>query len=214
MTMRSRRSAAGVFLAILLAGIGAATAQTAPGGGQGAQRAPAGAQSGAAKPADGKAAGDARPVEPEPGSTTASYGDWVLRCQRIGEGDKVARLCEVAQVIQVANQSAPIAQIAIGRVPGDTSLHLTLLTPVNLIFPNEIRVAPPAGKPMLELELRRCLPGGCFAESRVTDEQLKALSVAEGQGKIGFKDAAGQTVQLPFSPRGLQQALAGLAREK
>src|SRR5262249_6405145 len=53
------------------------------------------------------------PAAPDngPSSTTAVYGDWVVRCgQQAG-----TRICEVAQTIYVQGQQTPIALIAIGR---------------------------------------------------------------------------------------------------
>src|SRR5262249_52420613 len=52
------------------------------------------------------------PAEPgAPSATTASYGDWVLRCSQTAD----TPVCEVAQTIYVQGQQAPIAVVAIGR---------------------------------------------------------------------------------------------------
>lgn len=165
-----------------------------------------------AKPAAGPT--KAAPVGGEPGATTATYGDWTLRCQRIGEGDKTSKVCEVVQAVQAANQRGPIAQIAIGHLPGDATLRLTAALPVNLSFPNEIRLNLPGSKPIaLTLELRRCLPSACFADMEFKGDQMKTLLAADASGTLGFRDAAGQVIAVPVSPRGLQQAVAALQKE-
>ncbi len=69
------------------------------------------------------------PVSSEPGTTIASYGDWVLRCQRVGAQGKTTRVCEVAEMIQVQGQNTPIAQVAIGRMARGEPLRLTAAVP-------------------------------------------------------------------------------------
>src|SRR5690348_16533453 len=50
-------------------------------------------------------------VEGSPTATTATYGDWVVRCSQSGD----TQFCEVAQTIFLQGQQAPIAVVAIGR---------------------------------------------------------------------------------------------------
>ncbi len=166
---------------------------------------PAGAQ--AAKPGSAPA-----PVSADPASTSATFGDWVLRCQRIGDGDKARKICEVAQVIQLPNQPRPVAEVALGRPPGEAALRLTAMLPASVTFPSSVSFAltdrPPHGA---DLQWRRCLPVACFADAVATDDSVKAWRGAEA-GRLGFKDAGGHDVELPISFRGLAQALDALAR--
>jgi invasion protein IalB len=76
-----------------------------------------------------------------------------------------------------------------------------------------VRVAADDKDPQpLELSWRRCVPGGCFAETELKDDVLKRYRAQTANGKMQFKDAAGREVPLPFSFRGLPQALDGLAK--
>ena len=59
-------------------------------------------------------------VSAEPANTSATYGDWVMRCQRVGEGAAAKRMCEVAQTIRVQQGRDPVAEVALGRLPGYT----------------------------------------------------------------------------------------------
>ncbi|AMB44415.1 invasion associated locus B family protein [Methylobacterium sp. AMS5] len=157
------------------------------------------------------------PVPSEPGVTTASYGDWVLRCQRLGPPEKTVRLCEVSQGMQVQGQPAPIAQVAIGRVPGETELRMTALLPVAVSFPSTVRVGldeRDVKASMPDLAWRRCLPGGCLADGAVKEEVLKRWREAEAPGRLLFKDAGGQEMALPLSFRGLGPALDALGKER
>jgi invasion protein IalB len=156
------------------------------------------------------------PVPAEPGVTTASYGDWVLRCQRLGTAEKATRLCEVSQAMQVQGQAAPIAQVAIGRVPGEAELRVTALLPVAVSFPSTVRIGlegSDAKGRVLDLAWLRCLPGGCLADGPVKEEVLKRWREGETPGRLLFKDANGQDIAIPLSFRGLKAALDALGKE-
>lgn len=172
---------------------------------------PAQAQSPRAKPAGPEAA----PTVPaEPGLTTATYGDWVLRCQRLA-GDNAGRVCEVSQTIQAQGQPAPVAQIAIGRLPGQDGLRMTVLLPANVGFPSGVRVAEVKdAKSGLDLAWRRCNPGACVADGAATEAVLGNWRKTEDAGRIAFKDADGREVAVSLSLRGLGPALDALAKEK
>lgn len=158
------------------------------------------------------AAETAPAVSSEPGSTTATYGDWLLRCQRLG-GETTGRVCEVSQTIQAQGQTAPVAQIALGRLPGQESMRLTVLLPANVSFPSSVRVAEVKdAKNGLDLAWRRCIPGACVADGATTDAVLSAWRKAEDAGRIAFKDADGREVAV--SLRGLGPALDALGKEK
>ncbi|WP_131117553.1 invasion associated locus B family protein [Lichenihabitans psoromatis] len=151
------------------------------------------------------------PVSSEPATTSASYGDWVLRCGRIGDGDQAKRVCEVAQTIQLPNQTAPIAEVAVGHLP-DGSLHLTAVLPPSVSFPSTVAFANAGDKARVDLQWRRCLAGGCFADTPVSDDLLKAWRVSTDAGKMTFKDAGGRDIALAISFRGLAQALDALPK--
>lgn len=178
---------------------------------------PAAAQPAASKPASPPAAAPvpAAPISPEPSSTTASFGDWTLRCQRIADAGKIMRICEVAQVLQAQGQQAPIAQIALGRLANGEPVRVTAVMPVSVTFPSSVQIAmgEKDAKP-LELPWRRCLPTGCFAETAPGDDVLKQWRKASEPGRILFRDAAGRDLALPLSARGLDQALDALAKER
>lgn len=153
-----------------------------------------------------------QPVSTEPSSTTASFGDWTLRCQRVSDNPKAARICEVAQVLQSQGQQAPIAQVAIGRAAAGEPLRVTAVMPISISFPSVVQVA--IGEKPLELGWRRCLPSGCFADAALGDETIKQWRKASEPGRIVFKDAAGRDLALPLSTRGLDQAVEALAKER
>lgn len=192
---------AGLGLATLVLSTGIALAQAA------------GAK--APNPAPAAAAPAAQAVPLEPSNTTASFGDWTLRCQRLAEGTKASRVCEVAQVLQAQGQAAPLAQIAMGRLSANDPLRVTAVMPLSVSFPSSVQIAMGDKEPKaVELPWRRCLPSGCFADVAPSDDILRQWRKASEPGRILFKDAAGRELVLPLSGRGLDQALQALAKER
>ncbi len=166
-----------------------------------------------------------RPEVPaDPAVTTATFGDWLLRCVRqpapAGEaGQKTDRLtaqiCEVVQTIKVQGQTQPIAQLAIGRLPDSEQLIMTAVLPVNISLPGQVGVivdpkAPADGA--IILEWKRCAGGSCFADTRPDEGSLRPLRTGEA-GQIRFADAGGRIISVPVSWRGLDQALAALEKQ-
>ncbi len=154
------------------------------------------------------------PVEAEPQQTVATFGDWSLRCVRQGDGAKARRICEVLQSLQARGQAQPFAQIALGRPEPGRPLRLVVALPPNVGFPSAVKLyAVDAEPPALELPWRRCLPGACVADLELPAPVLAQLRARAEGGRLVFQDSAGRDVTVPFSLRGLAQALDALARE-
>ena len=151
-------------------------------------------------------------VGSEPGLTTATYGDWVVRCVA-GQGGAPGKVCEVGQTIQVQGQTAPVAQVAFGKIAGD-AMRMIAVLPVNVDFPGAVKVygSDKDAQP-LDLAWTRCLPGGCFAENAGANEAIRRWRAQAGAGHLSFKDAAGRDVTIPLSFRGLPQALDAFAKD-
>ena len=154
------------------------------------------------------------PLPSTPQSTSATYGDWVLNCQRIGEGAAQKKICEVTQTLAAKGQTSPIARIALGRLAPNDPLRFTVQMPVNVA---------PATVPRLQfgdkaagastLAWQRCVPAGCFASVPLDDAALQRVKGSQDQGRIVFHDGADREATLPMSARGLAQALDALAKE-
>ena len=158
------------------------------------------------------AAPGATPVSPEPQSTTATFGDWVLRCVREVVPDQPQRVCEVAQTLEVKDQGV-VAQMALGRLTPKASMQMTLVLPPNISLSSGVRVSiTDKDENPVELEWKRCLPGGCVAEGEVHDDLLRSWRAQTGAGQIRYILASAQTLNLSFSFRGLAVALDNLAK--
>jgi invasion protein IalB len=153
-------------------------------------------------------------VDAEPNSTVANFGDWALHCQQIGRGAETQRVCEVAQQIRGQDQQNAVAELAIGRVKKSDPLRLTIVLPVNVTFSS-----PPSftadGKVLETLELgwRKCLPGGCIADTLLNDDVLRRWKTQTSVERIAWTDAAGGALAIGSSFRGLAQALDALSKE-
>ena len=164
------------------------------------------AQTPPAKPAGAPA------VPADPAQTTASYGDWVLRCVRTGDNASAPRACELVQTMVLQGQQQPVAQVALGYDKAD--LRLTLLVPPAISFSRGPVLGPAgANTPNFDLAWRRCLPNGCFADVQVGPELMKILRSRTEPMQLVFKDAGERDATLPFSLHGLLPALDALAKE-
>jgi invasion protein IalB len=162
----------------------------------------------AAKPAP------SRTVDTEPNNTSASFGDWVMRCQRLADGAETQRLCEVAQQIQPQGQQNPIAELAIGRLKKTDPLRLTLVLPVNVTFPSPPTLSTDGNElDPIDLGWRKCVPGGCFSDALLKDDVLRRWRTQTGAGRIAWKDSAGRDATIGLSFRGLGQALDALSKQ-
>ena len=154
---------------------------------------------------------DAEPVPNDPQLTTATFGDWVERCQRVNVGGEARKVCEVALTVTANGQTAPLAELALGRARKADPIRLTLVLPVNVAFPSAPKLTLASGE-VLEIVWRQCVPAGCFAEAGLSAEQLSALREAKG-AKVESKAAGGQAFNFAVSLRGMPQALDAMARE-
>lgn len=157
------------------------------------------------------------PVASEPTITTATYGNWVLRCVQLeakAGAQAAARSCEAVHTVQVQGQQQPIAQIAIGRLPDSKALLVTAVVPVNVSLPGSIHVSGNAKtggeeKGGINLAWQKCLTGMCAASAKLGPQTLAILR-AETDGQLRFTDATGNTIAIPLSWAGLDQALKAL----
>ncbi len=168
------------------------------------------AQAQTQRPAAG-ASQAATPVPGDPQVTTASFGDWVLRCVRNGPPEKPVKACEIVETLQVQGQGT-IAQIAVSRPSPKDPIKVTVVLPNNITFPSSVKLAlDEKDNQPADLAWRRCLPGGCFADGDVKDDVVKRWRASE-RGEIRMKNGAGQDVIIPLSFRGLAPAMDALAK--
>jgi invasion protein IalB len=148
---------------------------------------------------------------PTPDRTTASFGDWILRCDRRTDVTPPQRFCEVGQTIQRAGDAGPQAQVGLGKIDKSEPLRLTVLLPVSVTFAGNAKLL--GDGPLADLVWLRCLPAGCFASAPVPDELLKKFRAMKDAARLEYKDGAGRDVSLSISFRGFNEAMDALQRE-
>jgi invasion protein IalB len=154
------------------------------------------------------------PIAGTPIQTTATYGDWVLRCAHAGEGATGPQTCEIVQTLVLQGQQQPIAQVAIGSIDKTAALRLTVVVPTAISFSKTAYIVGTAGTPNLfDLTWRRCLPSGCFADIALTPDALKTMRTRTEPANLVFRDAGERDITLPFSMRGFSQSLDALSKE-
>jgi invasion protein IalB len=154
-------------------------------------------------------------VTAEPENTTATFGDWTLRCQRVGEGAQSKRTCEVVQILRTQGQQGQqvtFAQIALGHPSAGQPMRLVVMLPVSVSFPSVANIATDEKDSGTDLAWSRCVPNSCFAESQVKDDMLLRWRAFGELGRLTFKDAAGREIRTAVSYRGVAQALDALVK--
>jgi len=159
------------------------------------------------------AAASAPQVGTEPQVTAASYGDWTVRCQRVGDGAQSVRMCEIDQSMVVQGQQTPIAAIAVGRPGVKDPLHVTVQFLNNVSFPSSVKLSvDDKDTQPIDVPWLRCLPGGCIATLELKDDDIKRWKAQTGNGRMLIKTGDGHDLPIPFSFRGFAQAMDGLAK--
>ena len=167
----------------------------------------------AAAATQAQAQAQAPAVSPDPQQTTATFGDWVLRCSKVGPEANQQRVCEVVQTLQREGQQGIIAQIAIGRISPKDPLKVTVLLPVNISIPGAVKMdVDEKDTGPVDLGWRRCFPQGCIADADAKDDTLRKWRGQPGTGRLIFRDATNRDITVQMSFKGLAQALDALAK--
>jgi invasion protein IalB len=153
-------------------------------------------------------------VTSTPSRTTASFGDWTLRCDRLADATPPRKNCELSLVVQNASDQNVLAQVAVGRPASGEPLRFTTVLPANIAVTVTAKLVVD-GKEAASLDLGwvRCLPGGCIATAVVSDDVMRKLKASPTPGRIEYQDAAGREIKLPISLRGFGEAFDALGKE-
>lgn len=143
--------------------------------------------------------------------TTATYGDWTLRCVA-AEGTR-PKACEILQTVNVQGQPAPVSQLAIGRELKSDPIKAVVQLPVNVWLPAPVKLTYDAKQPAIEATYKRCNSQACFADVELPDEMIRRFRAATEVGKLEFQDQPNHSIGLPLSFKGLAQALDAFANE-
>jgi invasion protein IalB len=145
--------------------------------------------------------------------TTATYGDWLVTCPPPA-ATGVAAACEATQTLLLEGK-APIARIAVGRLTKSGDLSFAVMLPAAVEFSAPVVLGSETTEaPAIALGWRRCIPTGCFADATPAGALSKGWIAQTVAGRMTFVDGNGQPVALPFSFKGLVQAVAALDEKR
>jgi invasion protein IalB len=145
--------------------------------------------------------------------TTATYGDWLVTCPPPA-ATGAAAACEATQTLMLEGKG-PIARIAVGRLTKGGDLSFAVMLPAAVEFSAPVVLgSATAEAPVLALGWRRCIPTGCFADATPAGTVSTAWVTQTVVGRMTFTDGNGQAVALPFSFKGLVQAVAALDEKR
>ncbi|MBX9825516.1 MAG: invasion associated locus B family protein [Xanthobacteraceae bacterium] len=148
-----------------------------------------------------------------PQQTTATYEDWIVRCETHA-GPPPQKLCEMVQFTQVkGGQGGVISQVAIGRPVKGQPVKLVIQLPIGVWLPTGIKLMAGAKDPGLLTTFKRCLPQACFTDAEINADMIRKLRTATEAGQIQFKDGNQKDVSLPVSFKGFATAYDALQKE-
>ena len=116
-----------------------------------------------------------------PQRTTATYGDWTMRCE-MQPGPPPVKQCEMVQSATAQGQPNPISQVAIGRATKTEPFHVVIQLPINVWIPAGVHFVYDPKVQGITAAFKRCVPIGCFADFDMTDDLLKKLRALTAQG--------------------------------
>src|SRR5690349_410203 len=74
----------------------------------------------------------------QPQQTTATYEDWIVRCET-AQGPPVRKSCEMVQYTQAKGGQGVISQVAIGRASKTDPFKLVVQLPIGIWLPSGVK---------------------------------------------------------------------------
>jgi len=149
---------------------------------------------------------------PTPQQTTASFDDWIVRCETRA-GPPVQKTCEMVQFTQTKGQQGVLSEIAIGRPLKNLPFKIAVQLPIGIWLPTGVRIVAGTADSGLLATFKRCIPQSCFADTEIKDDVIKRLRASTQNGRLEFKDGTQKDVSLPISFKGFGAAYDALLKE-
>lgn len=165
------------------------------------------------KPAASKPA----PVSNQPETTTATFGQWTLRCVRRADVNNNQKICEIDAAVAPQNQPNTIFRIGVAHPLGEdkAQLRITVAVPPIVFIPTAPVIKAKPDEPGVPLTWRQCFGGACFAEAVVPPAEIEVWRAVEADtGRIQFSPMPNRNIAVQFSLRGFAQALDALDKVK
>ncbi|MBN8936471.1 MAG: invasion associated locus B family protein [Rhizobiales bacterium] len=149
---------------------------------------------------------------PSPQQTTASFDDWIVRCETRA-GPPQRKICEMVQFTQTKGQQGVLSEVAIGWPVKNQPIKMVIQVPIGIWLPTGIKLVAGAGDPGVVATFKRCIPQSCLADAEIKDDTIRRLRAGSTGGKLEFKDGNQKDVSLPVSFKGFGAAYDALLKE-
>jgi invasion protein IalB len=154
----------------------------------------------------------AAPQATPPQQTSATYDDWIVRCET-RPGPPVQKACEMVQFTQLKGQGGVLTQIAIGQPVKGQPIRVAIQVPISMWLPTGVKLAMTDKDQGILAEFKWCVPTACFGIIEVKDDVIKKWRATSEPGKLMFKDGNQRDIALPVSWKGFGTAYDALAKE-
>lgn len=138
----------------------------------------------------------------QPVQTTATFGDWTVRCRKVSKQND--KLCEMIQVVPAKNKQGAIANLAVGRLPGDEKIRLVIQLPIGVHLPSDVDMKI-GDEAIAKAEFQSCYSSFCLARADLDVAALKRMKDAKSM-TVSFKDRAEKNASISVSLSGFTAA--------
>lgn len=154
----------------------------------------------------------AQPAAPAPQQTTATFDDWIVRCET-QHGPPPQTTCAMLQFTQLKGQQGVLTQIAIGRPAKGQPIKLVIQAPIGVWLPAGVKLASDNEGVGVLATFKRCVPTACFADVDIKNDTIKKFRVTTEAGKLQFKNTIQKDVVVAVSFKGFGAAYDALLKE-
>lgn len=148
------------------------------------------------------------PADQGPSQTTATYGDWTLRCTLRGRPGSHNTLCEADLAMHVQGQDGTFVGVAFGPLSASQPPKLVIELPLGVwLQAHPTLYLNAKTKSGIEASFTFCTRS-CFASAPLPAGELAALKSASGPGRMEFVDPRRTRISVPVPFDGLKSALA------
>jgi invasion protein IalB len=153
----------------------------------------------------GLALGAAVLATPAAEADDQAFGDWVLHCADVSDGEKA---CALHQKIMSQDTKLPVASFAIARNKDSRELRLAVVLPLGVDIP--AGVSGKVGEVALTFALQTCVKRGCIANTLVDDRLLEKLHATDSFTTTFKMRSVADPTTLTVSLKGFHAALTAL----
>ena len=147
-----------------------------------------------------------------PQQTTATYEDWLLRCEN-KPGPPPQKVCEMVQFTQRQGQQGVLTQIIVAKPVKGQPVKLLIQVPTGSWLPTGLRLRANEKDTGVVGEFKWCIPTGCIAQLDAKEDVIRKFRTTAEPGQLQFKDTSQRDVSVPVSFKGFGAAYDALNKE-